>query len=427
MGGSAAIFDSSPAGSLAKPELVAEAERLGLPVEFGWEGRLPEGFSSIVVNPAVDPRSEVFAGLVGSGLPIWSEIEFAYRIAAAPIVAVTGTNGKSTTTVLTFLALEACGAKPVLCGNIFGSGYPETTLTEAALTASGDQVLVAEVSSFQLEQVEAFRPVAAAITQIEPDHQDRYDRYEDYVAAKHRVFAAQGAADTAVIPADGSVATPAGPRVLRFGLGAGDARICGSEMVILGARAELSSLPFGEPHNRMNAMTAGLLAAGYLGRDGGALAVPEAVFEGFRRFRGLAHRMELVGEWGGIRLINNSMCTNPAAVIASAGSVSGGLRLLIGGVNKGLDFRSVGEFVAAQGASTYLYGRDRTEINREMGGGWPEFATMEAAFSAALSNVKPGDTVLLAPGCASLDQFRDFRERGDVFRALAERWLESQP
>jgi UDP-N-acetylmuramoylalanine--D-glutamate ligase len=437
LGAQVTVFDSKAPEELPKPELVEEAQALGLSVNFGWSGELDSfeiagtasPFTAIVVNPAVDPRSSVFQGLKTYGAPIWSEVEFAYRIADAPILGITGTNGKSTTTVLTYLALEATGAAPVLCGNLFGSGYPEMTLTDAALKSNPDQVLVAEISSFQLEQISNFRPAVAAITNISPDHQDRYDRYEDYVAAKQRIFENQEPTDFAVIPSEDfegglGVTAPENCHVLRFGWDSGDAHVDGENLVLLGSKYPVGQLPFaGTRHNVVNALTAALLTSGYWGWKSGEVLPRLDAFSGMASFKGLAHRMEWVGQRNGVTVINNSMCTNPDAVVHSSQSVTTHQHLLIGGVNKGLDFAPLADYLHHSGHVAYLFGRDRQQIADQLGQG-QLFETMAEAFLAATVVAQKGETIMLAPGCASTDQFRDFRDRGDVFRRIAQAWLE---
>lgn len=463
-GGQAIVVDEKV--DLLKPELVDEARGEGIDVRLGWSGSFADLQPDlVVVNPAVDARHPK---LQNAGVELVSEVEFAYRIARGPIVAITGTNGKSTTTVMTYLALRACGLDPLLCGNLYGSGYPEAPLTEAALAGAEGQPLVAEISSFGLEWTSTFRPRAAAITTIKPDHLDRYDSFEDYAATKMRIFAGQTDEDYAVVRANDPVVVPpcgqanayvprhrrgsaegarsdACPHVLTFGATGEHARVEELDLVVFETRIPLESLPWTEPHNHANAACAALLAHGLLksidspliekalsakpkpsvfaARREEAPALPPEIVQGLREFRGLAHRMELVGERDGVRVINNSMCTNPDAVVSSALAAKDPTLLLVGGVNKGLDFGPLGRLLGGGRHRAFLYGRDAQEIDKEMGGGFPVFGTMEEAFRAATAAAHAGETVMLAPGCASSDQFRDFRHRGDEFRDLAKDWL----
>lgn len=514
LGGQATVYDQSSPDKLSKPEILEEARALGAEVVMDWDGVLPPPSSispavafefepgaeppntqdltlnaALIVNPAVDMRSPILKAAQEQGYEILSEVEFAFRISRAPILAITGTNGKSTTTVMTYLCLKECGIDAILCGNIFGSGYPEIPLTEAALSSSEDQILVAEISSFQLEWVKQFKPVSAGITNIWPDHLDRYDTFEQYAATKHRVFSAQDKADFAIVKANdpvvrapGTVPTsrrgrrplfpqppsPRGgegglPQVLTFGATGEHARVDERFLTVLDKQVKLEDLPFSEPHNHTNATMAALLAYGALKgisetRPGSKAAqiiekaqiqsdekratktnaynqrlqdsnkpvhvLPWCILDGLKRFKGLAHRMELVGEKNGVRVINNSMCTNPDAVLKSATSLRGPNHVLIGGRNKDLDFRPLKHYFSNGMHHAYTYGEARNQLSEQIGTELV-YETMEDALRAALDAARSGEVVMLAPGCASTDQFRDFRHRGDVFRQLAKEWLES--
>lgn len=504
LGGSATVYDQSSPSKLAKPEILDEARSLGAEVVMDWDGVLPELDSTpqpeapspqplsrggerglLVVNPAVDMRSPILKAAQEKGYEILSEIEFAYRISKAPIIAITGTNGKSTTTVMTYLCLRYCGIDAVLCGNIFGSGYPEIPLTEAALNSNPEQILVAEISSFQLEWVKHFRPVSAGITNIWPDHLDRYDSFEQYAATKQRVFSAQEPGDFAVVKANDPVVRAPGARtstprtrrapspqplsrggergfsqLLTFGATGEHARVDERFLTVLDKQVKLDELHFTEHHNHANASMAALLAYGALKGAAGtnpkarqiidqAIAdadqkraaktnaynqrlqeankpehiLPSCILEGLKEFKGIAHRMEFVGERGGVRVINNSMCTNPDAVLKSATSLKGPNRVLVGGRNKDLDFRPLKHYFSNGMHHAYVYGEARGQLSEQIGTDLV-YEKMEDAARAALEAARSGEVVMLAPGCASTDQFRDFRDRGDVFKQLAKEWLE---
>jgi UDP-N-acetylmuramoylalanine--D-glutamate ligase len=356
------------------------------------------------------------------------EVEFAFRIARDPIVAVTGTNGKSTTTVLTWVLLSAAGKDAVLCGNIAGSGYPEVTITDAALR--GGDVLVAEVSSFQLETIVSFRPFVAAITSLAPDHLDRHPTFEDYKRCKLRIFENMGAGDTVVLNADDSALgrsdVPEGPRRVKFspsGSGASNgysARV-GDQLFLGGLQIKVESLPLLGEHNVANAMMAWELACAAIGEPTEGQA--EEMLSALLKFKGLANRMELVGEKGGVIVVNNSMCTNPAAVVASSSGLKRRQRLILGGNRKQLDFTPVGDYLRGTTHSAYLFGPDTDGLNSQLRGSWPSFPSMQDAFVAAVADAVAGDAVVLMPGCASAEPYSNFRERGDAFRAMAQEWL----
>ena len=478
------VYDQKTLENLPKREAYDEAIEAGIEVTLGWSGVFDKAITDLIVaNPAVDRRHPALKQAFEDGIAVISEIEFAYRISKAPIIGITGTNGKSTTTVMTYLCLKACGEEPVLCGNIFGSGFQEIPLTEAAHRSTPEQTLVAEISSFQLEWVAEFKPVSAGITNIWPDHLDRYTGFTEYAATKQKIFDKMDAEDFAVVKAnDPEVVPPGGkstgyrprrsrpasdavnqrsfPTVLTFGATGEHARVEELSLRILDQTVKLSDLPFDEPHNYTNACMAALLTYGALknraNKDpesnaakliaqaehreyarqragktvydqqpspGPILALPSEVIDGLKSFHGLAHRMEAVGEKDGIRVINNSMCTNPDAVIKSAQSVRDPAHLLMGGVNKGLDFKPLKHYLANNRHKAYLFGSDSKELNQMLGGNYPIFDTLEQAFDAATRNAVKGEVIMLAPGCASTDQFRDFRDRGNVFKAIAKEWL----
>jgi UDP-N-acetylmuramoylalanine--D-glutamate ligase len=483
-GGNAIVLDQKPEAQLAKPELKAEAEAAGAIVMTGWDGStLPDGVTQLVVNPAVPMRHPLLAKAREAGIEVIGEIEFAYRVAKAPIVAITGSNGKSTTVVMTYLCLQACGIEARLCGNLYGSGYPETTLTEAALEAAAGEVLVAEVSSFQLETIVAFEPMVAGITKIAADHLDRYEGFAEYAETKNRIFENQTEADLAVVRAfDPEVRVPGhktgqyqprerrgipsvsdvGPRVLTFGANGTHAQIDETTLHILDKSIPIADLPFTEPHNVLNAAMAGLMAfaviraraerdpssvfAQILARANASrklaprrqtagpapvnpeFVLPAEILQGLKAFRGLSHRMELVGSRNGVRVINNSMCTNPDAVMNGLQAAKDPVHALIGGINKELnekDWQPLRTYLANRRHRVYLFGRDAGPINQFLGGGYTDFGTMDKAFVAAAAAASAPDVIMLAPGCASSDQFRDFTDRGNVFKQIAKEWLEN--
>ncbi|MCO5297604.1 MAG: UDP-N-acetylmuramoyl-L-alanine--D-glutamate ligase [Fimbriimonadaceae bacterium] len=416
------VVDHAPALTAANRTAADALDALGVEWRIDWKGTAPDlGATVLVTSPGVDRRSPTLLGAVAAGIEVIGEIELAFRVAKAPIVAITGTNGKSTTTVMTWLGLKGAGFDAVLCGNIYGSGYPEVPLAEAALDASPDAVLVAEVSSFQLEWVRGFRPRAAAITNITPDHLNRYNGFEEYAQTKLRIFEAQGPEDHAVVPyGDPLVPPPSGPPVHTFGNPAADAKVEDGWLVAESWHVPLESLPFREPHNLANAQVALLLGRSIAGE--GACA---GFAKGLSAFQGLGHRLQAVGEREGVQFVNNSMCTNPAAVVASSRAL-GDVRqhLLVGGETKGLDFRPLAALLAGGRVRLYLFGKGAPAIRETIGDDALEFRTMAEAFGAAAGAARSGEVVMLAPGCASTDQFADFRERGEVFVRLAKEWLE---
>lgn len=423
-----------------------------------WDERLeslgdfvPE---TVVTSPGVDSRHPFFTACKGRGIDIWSEIELAYRLSKAPIVAVTGTNGKSTTVVMTYLALIGVGEKAVLCGNLSGSGYPEQPLTEAAMNSEPDQVLVAEISSFQLEWIEKFAPASAGITTIVPDHLDRYDSFTDYAKTKLRIFENMGEGTYAVTRAlDLEVKAPKSPKNLEFGAMGKDATVGLASIQVFDKQIFTEQLKVLGSHNHANLAMALLLSYGYLSwratnePESNAARVlaqaREAWIEGHKRhakmpdrilpfglippligFRGIENRMEYVGEKDGVLVVNNSMCTNVDAILKSATSIPGPKHVLMGGINKDLDFSPLKSYFGNGHHKAYLYGRDGAQLQKMLGGQGTLVETLAEAFEKASAAAKDGEVILLAPGCASMDQFKDFRHRGSVFKELACRWIQ---
>ena len=309
-------------------------------------------------------------------------------------------------------------------GNIFGSGYDEATLTEAADAYQPGQVLVAEISSFQLEWVSQWHPRVATVTNVTDDHLNRHATFEEYRAAKHRIFTNMGAGDIAVAHSgDPMVVPPAGVPVEWFGNDGDPSFVADAQWTLLGSTVAVSQLSTPEPHNLLNAQTAALMAVRVSEMVGRPIAPSEAQ-AALTSFRPLAHRMEVVGERKGVLLVNNSMCTNPAAVVASSQGMARRQHLLVGGAAKTSDFSPLAEYLREQPHQVYLFGQDAPLIRERLQGGWPVYSDIAEAFRAAVDAARSGEAVILSPGCASFDRFEGFWARGDLFKTLAKEWLE---
>lgn len=421
------IYDQ---GRLDENKLRVSAEYVaqGHQVFAEWNGEWAGPHEVLVTSPGVDSRADLFTTANAQGMEVWSEVELAYRISKAPIVAVTGTNGKSTTTTLTWLLLKSLGHQAILCGNISGSGYGEMPLSTAAAQSKPDQILVAEISSFQLEWVDMFKPVSCGIINIVPDHMNRYEEFQDYVQAKRNIFRCQKGDNYAIFnPAYPHTEPPNGPTPLEWGGEHTYGEITDEHIRILGTTIERKELKVLGQHNHENAITASLLAYGYECWNGHKnpdkqAALPAAWVNTLKEFAGIKYRMENAGtSCEGILFVNNSMCTNVEAVRKSVNSLPGVKHVLMGGINKELNFSPLAPFFASQNRA-YLYGRDAAQIQGMLQTG-EVFGTLQEAFAAAAKAAQPNETVILAPGCASMDQFKDFRERGDVFTQLAQKWI----
>lgn len=389
-------------------------------VEFHAGSSAPEvlaGAALVVPSPGVPQDAPLLAAAVAAGIPVCSEIELAARTLAAPLVAITGTNGKSTTTELLGAMLRAAGARPFVGGNL------GTPLVEAARSEA--DVVVAEISSFQLEWVDRFHPQVGVWLNLSEDHLDRHGDLDTYARTKARLFAHQAEADVAILNRDDPrVWEWAGRirgRVWSFGRSKLDrpGACIESDRIVVdngAVRHEFATagLALRGPHNQDNIAAAALAAE--------ALSVPaDRVAEALQGFAGLRHRMEEVAERGGVRFIDDSKGTNLGALQrALEGLPDGRVVLIAGGRGKGGDYSGVLDLLASRAHFAVAYG----EAGEDLVHAWQDRVRVEfhrpfaEAVEAARAAARPGDTVLLSPGCASQDQFGDYRERGEAFAAI---------
>jgi UDP-N-acetylmuramoylalanine--D-glutamate ligase len=371
----------------------------------------------VVVSPGVPMDRPVLAEARRRGLPVVAEVELAFPFLNGPVVAITGSNGKSTTTAMTGDMLRAAGLAVEVCGNI---GRP---LSEA-VDGPPDRVFVVELSSFQIEGIDTFRPRAAALLNLSEDHLDRYPSLAAYGAAKKRLFRAMGPEDLAIANADDpatvDLETSARRRLFsRLAPVADGCCLDGGRVVEIGpgeSPRELfaaADVPLAGVQNLENAMAAALLARA-------AGAEPTAIRAGLRAFRGLPHRLERVGEAAGVAWYDDSKGTNPGATAkAIEGFADGTVHLILGGRNKGADLASLAPIVRRKARRVYLIGEAAADFARALGGVPQEAAgTLDRAVAAAAAAARPGDAVVLSPACASFDQFRNFGHRGEVFQDL---------
>ena len=367
----------------------------GVEVVLGADNpELLDGVDLLVKSPGVPPAAPLAAAARERGVTVWSEVELGFRLLANPIVGVTGTNGKTTTCELLGEIFRTAGMDVAVAGNV---GRPLTGLDGALGEGAW---IVCELSSFQLEDVDAFRPHIAVLLNVAPDHLDRHETFEDYRAAKLRIFENQTAEDVAVVPR-GFGPIPGGARRIEFSL-----------------EDELPAEP-GIPgeHNRENAAAA-TIAARAAGIPDGSIAV------GLSSFGGVPHRLELVREVSGVRFVNDSKATNPDAAERALSAYPPGIRLILGGSRKGIPFERLAKRAAASGvAQAYLIGDSADEIAEALAAEGVRFTysrDLPTAVQDAFRDADPGEVVLLSPACASYDQFRDFEERGERFRELVE-------
>jgi UDP-N-acetylmuramoylalanine--D-glutamate ligase len=378
----------------------------------------------IVVSPGVPPIAELEAARL-AGVTVIGELELAAREVRAPIAAITGTNGKSTTTSLAGAICAATG-KPTFCGGNLGTPFIEVAGTPAAARGG---LCVVEVSSFQLETTVEFRPRVAALLNITPDHLDRYPGMRDYVNAKSRIFENQGAGDYAIVnaadPLTVECAMRSSAQRLLFSSQTRTnvaATLEGPDIVLRvpGARQEerypLEELQLVGRHNAENAMVA-FLAARLLG------ATPDHVRQVARVFRPLTHRMELVGEARGVRYYDDSKGTNVGAVAASLDGFPRPYILIAGGKHKGGEYTPL-QRVLARGCKQLIVIGEAAPLMAAALGGVVETRqadSLERAVEWAAHAAEPGWAVVLSPACSSFDMFRDYEHRAQVYRAAVDK------
>ncbi len=387
----------------------------------GGSQNLPAGVDAAVVSPGVPLDRPILEDARRKGVPVIAEVELAFPLLDGPVAAITGSNGKSTTTAMTGEMVRAAGLPVEVCGNI---GEP---LADKVDGPPG-RVFVVELSSFQIEGIDTFKPRAAALLNLSEDHLDRYGTLAAYGAAKKRLFRDMDPDGVAVLNADDPDTVEVETRARRrfFSRLRPVADGCwadteGRVVEVSPGEEDLelfhaSDVPLAGVQNLENAMAAALLAR--------AVGVePEAIRNALHGFRGLPHRLQKVGEKGGVFFYDDSKGTNPGATLkAIEGFADGTVHLILGGRNKDADLAVLTPMVRRKARRAYLIGEAAAEFEQALGGAVPyEMAgTMEQAVRSAAAQARPGEAVVLSPACASFDQFRNFVHRGQVFQELVQ-------
>jgi UDP-N-acetylmuramoylalanine--D-glutamate ligase len=419
-GAQVTVSDIRSAEQLGKdiPALLEE----GIAVEAGGHGLLTfRRQDLIVVSPGVPLDTPELVQVKAFGLPIIGELELASRYLKGKSLAITGSNGKTTTTALCGAILEA-GKLPVqVGGNI---GVPVIALVDQS---RDDGWSVLEVSSFQLETTYRFRPDVAVILNVTPDHLDRHGTFENYTAAKERIFANQTAEDALVLNADDDVTSRmaaraksrifwfSAKRIVRQGAFVHEGAIAfrASEQAAPEFILKVESIPLKGNHNVENVLGA-VCAARLAGVE------PDAIRKAVESFKAVEHRLEFVAEINGVDYYNDSKATNVDAAAKAIAAFPGGIHLILGGKDKSSDYRQLRSFLEERVKVVYTIGAAAEKIEMQIYGAVPVVSagTLDQAVAKAAEAARPGEIVLLAPACSSFDQFENYEHRGQVFKDL---------
>ena len=424
-------------GARPPADAVAELRAAGVEVLVGAAAALPDGVDLLVKSPGVPNESLTVQEALRRRIPVWSEVEFAARFLDNRVIGITGTNGKTTTTELTGAIFRDAGLPVAVGGNV------GTALAGMPGTVAPDAVVVAELSSFQLEHVERFRPDVAVLLNLTADHIDRHGDYRGYVDAKLRIFEFQVETDVALLNADdpGTLAEAEAGRLdgrarrLWFSARAGALQAPGGAlaagvdaggMLWLDLAGERVSLcPVGElalrgEHNLQNSLAAAVAAC--------SAGVPaEAAAHTLRTFEGVPHRLQVAGLVDGVTYVNDSKATNVDATLKALTAYSGGVHLILGGYDKGADYADLAAATEGRVKQALLIGATTPQLRRAFAARaaqgcdatpFVDCGDLEAAVYLAAKDAVPGDVVLLSPACASWDQYRDYEQRGEQFLKL---------
>jgi UDP-N-acetylmuramoylalanine--D-glutamate ligase len=414
------VSDTRSAEALSKeiPTLLEE----GVMVEAGGHGLLTfRRQDLIVVSPGVPIDTPELVQVKSFGLPVIGELELAARFLKGRTIAVTGSNGKTTTTTLLGEILVAGGLPTLVGGNI---GVPVVALIDQSTDESWS---VLEVSSFQLETTDEFHPTIAVILNITPDHLDRHGSFENYCAAKERIFARQTAGDWLVLNADNApcvaAASRAAAKVYWFSaehpvpqgawLEDGFVVYRSAEDAAVEKIMPLSGIPLKGAHNIENVLAA--VVAARL-----ALVPAEAIRSAVEKFKAVEHRLEYVATRNGVKFYNDSKATNVDATAKAVAAFPSGIHLILGGKDKGSPYTVLAPLLRERVRAIYTIGAAAAKIESQLRGVVPIHSakTLDAAVAAATAAARSGDVVLLAPACSSYDQFENYEQRGRIFKQL---------
>lgn len=416
--------DTRPEGELG--DAPAKLREAGVSLELG--GHLEKTYLAqdlIIPSPGVPADDPLLLKARSKGITVWSEIELAYRFLEGELIGITGSNGKTTTTTLAYHILKTAGRKAILAGNV---GTPLIACVE---TMNADTVSVVELSSFQLELTDKFRPNIAVFLNLTPDHLDRHKTLPAYAAAKRRIFTKQSELDAAVLNADDPPTVALAPKKAqvfwfsRKKLVDQGACVRGEDVVIVHHGKQefvmkIAEIPLAGAHNLENVLAA---ATAVRLADVDAATIGNAV----KSFAGVEHRLEFVAEVAGVRYYNDSKATNVDATLKALDAFPGRILIILGGKDKGSEYTVLQKPLREKAILALLIGAAADKIEKQIAGSvaLERAGTLEHAVQIASQAAKTGDVVLLAPACASFDQFENYEQRGRVFKQLVHRLSQS--
>ncbi|HEY3875158.1 MAG TPA: UDP-N-acetylmuramoyl-L-alanine--D-glutamate ligase [Candidatus Kapabacteria bacterium] len=423
----AKVFLSEKVKQTKFEEVAKELEAIGVEFEFGDNTHRVLEADYLVLSPGVPLDAPMVKLARETGIKILSEIEIAFDECEAPVLAITGTNGKTTTTTLVGEIFRQAGWKTFVAGNI-GLAFSEIVdeANAAHRSEAGKSIVVLEASSFQLDAIDEFRPKVSALLNITPDHLDRYKNYEAYIQAKYRIVENQKGHDIFVYNHDDenvrNCADTVNIRTLGFSLKEEmkqGAYLVGDDIVLrIGREKEVlmnrNEIGIPGPHNLMNAMAAALMAR--------TMNVDyDVIRRALRTFQGVEHRIEFVRELNGVKYYNDSKATNVDSVYYALGSFKEPIVIILGGKDKGNDYSQIAELVGEHVKAIVTVGKGAEKVEKFFDGTKPIYSagmSMEEAVRLASEAAAPGDIVLLSPACASFDMFDNYEHRGRVFKEL---------
>jgi UDP-N-acetylmuramoylalanine--D-glutamate ligase len=418
------VFISDTARNNNIGQYISELQSYNIEIELGGHSDKVLNCDLLIRSPGVPADVPILKKARKKNICIAAEIEVASWFCRAPIIAVTGSNGKTTTVEWIGDLFHRAGKKTAVCGNV------GTSFSSVAADMKSDDIIVLEVSSFQLEDIHRFRPRVAVITNFSPDHLDRYDSYEDYIDTKCKIYMNHSSDDALIFNRmDDELVKRvmiASGRKISFGTDAAPESGSGVNQTTIRVNTkgaihdilDVGQINLPGRHNFENALSVAAVAVEMGVSD-------QFIRESLGKFSGVPHRLEVVDENQGVLWVNDSKATNIASGLVALESYNRPIVLLVGGRDKGSDFRSVAEKVANRVKSVILFGEAGSTIERAWAGEVPlqRVSSMAEAIKVSTEEVKTGDVVLLSPMCASFDEFRNYEHRGESFKALVKEYV----